>query len=367
MEANDRYYMQLALELAVQGRGRTSPNPMVGAVVVRDGHVVGRGYHARAGAPHAEIGALEEAGEQARGATLYVTLEPCCHHGRTGPCTEAVIAAGISRVVMAMEDPNPRVSGQGAQRLQAAGIEVARGVLEQEAQRLNEVFIKYMGTGLPYVILKTATSLDGKIATVTGESQWITGPRAREFVHQLRDRYDAILVGIGTVLADNPSLTTRLPRGQGQDPVRVILDTRARTPVGARVVTQASDAVTIIVTTPGAPAEKVRQLREAGVQVLEMPGIDAGVNLPMLLVELGRRGITSLLVEGGARVNGSFIENNLVDKVYWFLAPKLIGGDQAPGALGGRGLSALSEAPVIEDISMHRFGADICIEGYLAK
>ena len=204
MREEDRYNMRMALELAAKALGRTSPNPMVGAVVVRDGRVVGIGYHARAGTPHAEVHALRAAGEMARGATLYVTLEPCCHHGRTGPCTEAVINAGISRVVMAMTDPNPGVAGRGAQRLREAGIKVETGVMEDEAKKLNEVFIKYITTGIPYVVMKTAMSLDGKIATAGGESQWITGPESRAFVHRLRDRYDAILVGSGTVLADNP-------------------------------------------------------------------------------------------------------------------------------------------------------------------
>jgi diaminohydroxyphosphoribosylaminopyrimidine deaminase/5-amino-6-(5-phosphoribosylamino)uracil reductase len=367
LHAEDLYYMQMALDLAAKAMGRTSPNPMVGAVVVRDGRVVGRGYHARAGTPHAEVHALREAGSAARGATLYVTLEPCCHHGRTGPCTEAVIGAGVSRVVMAMTDPNPLVAGKGAQRLKEAGLQVECGVLEQEARRLNEVFIKYITTGLPFVVMKTAMSLDGKIATAGGESRWITGPESREFVHRLRDRYDAILAGVGTVLADDPSLTTRLTQGEGKDPVRVILDSRARTPCHARVINQVSEAPTIIVTTPGAPRENVRLLQENGAEIMEMPGDANGVDLAALLRELGRREITSLLVEGGARVNGSFIKHNLVDKVYWFVAPKIIGGDGAPGPVGGEGVSLLRDAPEIDHISINRYGKDICIEGYLVK
>lgn len=367
MHAEDHYYMQEALDLAAKAMGRTSPNPMVGAVVVRDGRVVGRGYHMRAGTPHAEIHALREAGSDARGATLYVTLEPCCHHGRTGPCTEAVIEAGISRVVMAMTDPNPLVAGKGAQRLREAGVQVECGVLEQQARRLNEVFIKYITTRLPYVVMKTAMSLDGKIATAGGESKWITGPGAREFVHRLRDRYDAILVGVGTVLADDPSLTTRLARGEGKDPVRVILDSRARTPCRAKVITQVSGAPTIIVTTPGAPRENLRQLRDSGAEIVEIPAGAGGVDLVALLRELGRREITSLLVEGGAGVNGSFITQGLVDKVYWFVAPKIIGGAGAPGPVGGEGISSLPEAPAVEDISIKLYGQDICIEGYLVK
>jgi len=363
----DKYYMQMAMDLAAKAMGRTSPNPMVGAVVVHDGAVVGRGYHARAGTPHAEVHALREAGNSARGATLYVTLEPCCHHGRTGPCTEAVIEAGISRVVLAMTDPNPLVAGKGVQRLREAGLQVETGVLEEVARKLNEVFIKYITTRLPFVALKTAMSLDGKIATAGGESQWITGPYAREYVHRLRDRYDAILVGVGTVLADNPSLTTRLPSGEGRDPVRIILDSRARTPQNANVLTQASRAPTIIVTAPGAPPERVRALQEAGAEIIEVPREDAGVNLALLLQELGRREITGVLVEGGARINGSFVKADLVDKVYWFMAPKIIGGAEAPGPVGGSGFSRLGDALQLKDITIHRFGDDICLEGYANK
>ncbi|WP_449241306.1 bifunctional diaminohydroxyphosphoribosylaminopyrimidine deaminase/5-amino-6-(5-phosphoribosylamino)uracil reductase RibD [Desulfoscipio gibsoniae] len=367
MSAGDQYYMQMALALAAGAAGRTSPNPMVGAVAVKNDRVVGRGYHARAGTPHAEVHALNEAGECAEGAILYVTLEPCCHHGRTGPCTDAIIKAGISRVVLAMTDPNPLVAGKGVQKLKDAGVQVECGVLEEDARRLNEVFIKYITTRLPYVVLKTAMSLDGKIATVKGESQWITGAKAREYVHRLRDRYDAILVGVGTVLADDPSLTARLPDGGGKDPIRIILDSKARTPINARVINRSSAAPTIIATTSGAPPEKVRLLKEAGVQILEVSGGEGGIEPAALLRELGRREITSVLVEGGARVNGSFITAGLADKVYWFIAPKLIGGSSAPGPVGGPGIIALREALSIRDIKLRRYGEDICIEGYTVK
>ena len=347
--------------------GRTSPNPMVGALVVRDGQIIGSGYHARAGTPHAEIHALRAAGEMARGATLYVTLEPCCHHGRTGPCSEAVISAGISRVVMAMRDPNPQVAGRGAKRLEEAGIQVVGEVLEDEAKKLNEVFIKYITTGQPFVVMKTAMSMDGKIAAANGESKWITGAASRVRVHRLRDRYDAILVGVGTVLADNPSLTTRLPEGGGKDPVRVILDTRARTPLDARIIKQASVAPAIVVTAPGAPPQRVRGLLDAGAQIMVIESDDGGLSLPGLLRELGRKEITSLLVEGGAGVNGSFVKEELVDKVYWFIAPKIIGGAAAPGPVGGVGITALSEALEITDILVDRYGDDICVEGNVMK
>jgi len=361
------HYMQMALELAAKALGRTSPNPVVGAVVVSDGQVVGSGYHARAGTPHAEVHALREAGEKARGATLYVTLEPCCHHSRTGPCTEAVINAGITKVVVAMQDPNPKVAGNGVKILQNAGITVETGVLEEQSRRMNEVFIKYISTKLPFVVMKTAMSLDGKVATAGGESQWITGPESRAVVHRLRDRYDAILVGVGTVLADNPSLTTRLPGGGGKDPVRVVLDSRARTPADAQIITQPSQAPTIIVTTSAAPREKLRQLSDAGAQVMQLPADANGVCLPELLRRLGEQEITSLLVEGGAGVNGSFIEHGLVDKVFWFIAPKIIGGSSAPGPVGGAGITALAGALKLSDIALHRHGEDICIEGRVQK
>ncbi len=367
MPNKDRHFMQMALELAARAAGRTSPNPMVGAVVVRNGQVVGRGYHAKAGTPHAEVHALREAGELARGATMYVTLEPCCHRGRTGPCTEAIIQAGIKRVVMAMTDPNPLVAGKGMQILQDSGLQVECGLMAEEARRLNEFFIKYITTGMPFVALKTAMSLDGKIATAAGESKWITGPEAREYVHRLRDRYDAVLVGIGTVLADNPSLTTRLPEGAGRDPVRVIVDSRARTPVNSRVLTQSSAAPTIIAVLPEAPPERVHVLRQAGAEIITVPGSGGMVDLRNLMRELARREITSLLVEGGARVNGSLVLGNLVDKVYWFIAPLLIGGSAAPSPVGGEGAASLRDALPVEKITWQRFGKDICLEGYVQR
>lgn len=359
--------MKIALELAARAAGRTAPNPMVGAVVVKDGKVVGQGYHARAGTPHAEIHALGEAGGEARGATLYVTLEPCCHHGKTGPCTEAVIEAGISRVVAAMTDPNPLVAGKGLERLREAGIEVVSGLLEEEARSLNEVFVKYITTRRPFVVLKAAMTLDGKIATRSGDSRWITGAPAREYVHRLRDRYDAILVGVNTVLADNPSLTTRLPGGDGRDPVRIVLDSAARTPPGARIITQDSRAPVIIAVTAGAPGERVKALEEAGARVIIQNQKHGRVDIPALLRALASMDITSLLVEGGGQVHASFLESGAADKVVWFIAPKLIGGVSAPGPVSGRGVELLAEAIRVERVNVKSFGDDICVEGYLAS
>ncbi|MEW6772153.1 MAG: bifunctional diaminohydroxyphosphoribosylaminopyrimidine deaminase/5-amino-6-(5-phosphoribosylamino)uracil reductase RibD [Bacillota bacterium] len=359
---DDESFIRRTLELAARARGLTSPNPLVGAVVVRDGRVVAEGYHRRAGLPHAEIEALQAAGEAARGATLYVNLEPCCHTGRTGPCTEAIIAAGVKRVVAAMVDPNPLVAGKGIARLREAGIDVAVGVVEDEARRLNEAFIKYVTARRPFVVLKTAMSLDGKIATVTGESRWITGEAAREYVHQLRNTCDAVLVGIGTVLKDDPSLTTRLPEG-GRDPVRVILDSSARMPLEARVLNQDSEAPTLVATTEVAPAERLAALRQAGAEVL-VCGRGPQVNLDLLLAELAAREIVSVLVEGGSTVNASFLLQGLVDKVVWFIAPRIIGGREALGPVGGSGIRHLARAIRLTETVVKQLGADLCVEGY---
>ncbi|MHB1041900.1 MAG: bifunctional diaminohydroxyphosphoribosylaminopyrimidine deaminase/5-amino-6-(5-phosphoribosylamino)uracil reductase RibD [Eubacteriales bacterium] len=358
--------MKMALDLAARARGRTSPNPMVGAVVVKDGAVIGKGYHLRAGTPHAEVLALEEAGAAAAGATLYITLEPCCHHGRTGPCTEAVIAARVARVVVAMADPNPLVAGEGIRRVREAGTEVTCGVMGGEAARLNEVFIKYITTRMPFVVAKAAMSLDGKIAARTGKSKWITGPEARDYAHRLRDRYDAIMVGIGTVLTDDPSLTTRLPGGEGRDPVRVILDSRARVPLSARVFDRDTAAPVIIAATEAAPQERVAALESAGAKVI-VAGEGPAVDIITLFKELAGQKITSVLVEGGAAVHASAFEAGLVDKVAWFIAPKIIGGKEAPGPVGGFGVEDPSHAVPLDITEIKRLGGDFCLEGYVHK
>ena len=359
----DEHYMRQALAIAQYALGRTSPNPMVGAVIVRNGRVVGQGWHRKAGTPHAEINALQQAGELAQGATLYVTLEPCSHHGRTGPCADAVIAAGIQKVVVAMTDPNPLVAGRGISKLRDAGIEVVEGVLASAAAALNESFIKWVSTQMPFIVLKSAMSLDGKIAAHTGHSQWITGPKSRERVHQLRDCYDAILVGIGTVLADNPNLTTRLSY-QGKNPIRVIVDSMARTPLDAHVVTDGL-APTIIAVTHEAPSSRVDALRSRGIEVLSVEGKGKGVCLQQLFKMLGKREITSILIEGGATINASAFEENLVDKVQWFIAPKIIGGHDAPGPVGGLGVTDVNNANIFEDINIESIGEDILISAYM--
>lgn len=363
----DKYYMHMALELAAKARGRTSPNPMVGAVIVKDGEVIGKGFHVKAGSAHAEVVALADAGEAARGATVYVTLEPCCHYGRTGPCTEALLKAGVKRVVAAMQDPNPLVAGKGLAILKDRGVEVSWGVLEDEARKLNEVFIKYITTKLPFVVLKAATSLDGKIATTTGESKWITGVQAREQGHRLRDIYDAILVGVNTVLADDPSLTARLPEGRGRDPIRIIVDSSARTPTVARIFLQESAAYNIIATTESASPERKASLMATGADVIVVPGSGPTVDLAKLMEILGQREITSVLIEGGGQINGSALRSGIVDKVAWFIAPIIIGGDRAPGPVRGEGIEKLSSATKLYNIDIERLGQDLYITGYTSE
>ncbi|MBI2876140.1 MAG: bifunctional diaminohydroxyphosphoribosylaminopyrimidine deaminase/5-amino-6-(5-phosphoribosylamino)uracil reductase RibD [Candidatus Tectomicrobia bacterium] len=367
--------MQAALALALKARGRTSPNPLVGAVIIQDGRIVGRGYHVCAGAPHAEVVALEEAGPQAAGATLYVNLEPCCHWGRTPPCTSALIRSGIQRVVVGMVDPNPRVSGKGIEQLQQAGIEVEVGLLEERARRDNEAFIKYITTGQPFVILKSAVSLDGKIATASRQSRWITSGRSRLESHKLRDQVDAILVGIETVLADDPQLTTRLWGRKGRDARKIVVDSVLRIPLEARVLPanatredgQAPAAGVIIATTARASSEKARQLEAKGAQVLRVGDRGGRVDLSELMRALGQQGIVSLLIEGGGEINAAALQAGLVDKVVFFIAPLLIGGGGAPGAVGGQGCACLEEAIRLERLEVKQLEADLMIQGYVTK
>jgi len=362
--AVDDRFMWAALDLARRGRGKTEPNPMVGAVVVRDGQIVGTGYHRAAGDIHAEVMALQKAGESAAGAMLYVNLEPCVHQGRTGPCTEAIIAAGISMVVAAMEDPNPLVSGKGFQRLRDAGVKVKVGVLEEKARRLNEVFIKHITTGRPFVIVKTAVTADGKIATRTGRSRWITGEKARAFVHRLRNNSDAIAVGIDTVLQDDPRLTARLEESGGKDPRRVVIDSRARLPIDARMINMPSRATTILATTAAAPPEKRRVLEEKGVEILLLPERGGRVDLDALMGELGKRGVCQLLVEGGGTLNYSLLQAGLIDKVMLFIAPLIVGGRDSPTSFDGSGVAGLEQAWRLEDLEIKRYDGDLLMIGY---
>jgi diaminohydroxyphosphoribosylaminopyrimidine deaminase / 5-amino-6-(5-phosphoribosylamino)uracil reductase len=359
---NDQEYMKLALNLAAMAKGRTNPNPLVGAVLVKDGRIIGQGAHLKAGEPHAEVHAFRMAGDAAEGATLYVTLEPCSHHGRTPPCAELVVRSKVKRVVVAMTDPNPLVAGRGLKLLEDAGIEVTVGVLEDEAKRLNERFIHNFTSRRPFVVVKTAMTLDGKIAAHTGDSRWITGPESRERVHKLRDEVDGILVGIGTVLADDPELTTRLPEG-GRNPIRIILDSGLRTPEEARVLNVA-EAQSWIVTAEGADPEKAERLRERGVEVFAVARGAKGLDLDAVLKALFEKGITHLLVEGGASVNGEFLKAGLINKIMAFIAPKLVGGADAPTPYGGEGFAKMADAVQLTGITMEQFGDDICLTGY---
>ena len=352
--------MYEALRIAANARGRTSPNPLVGAVIVKDGRIVAEGWHRQAGTPHAEIHALKMAGELAKGATLYVTLEPCSHFGRTPPCANAIVEAGIKKVVVAMSDPNPKVAGRGFQILKEAGIEVEVGLLEEEARKLNEVFIKWVTTNKPFVTLKTAMSLDGKIATATGQSKWITAEASRKRVHELRDINDAIMVGIETVLKDNPILTTRI--NNGKSPIRIVVDSNARTPLASNIVTN-HQAKTIIAVTENAPEERVNALKKSGIEII-FAGDGERVDLNILINELAKREITSVLLEGGGTLNFGMIEAGLIDKIYAFIAPKIIGGRSALTPIEGNGFESLNDAIELKNVTTEMIDNDILITGY---
>jgi diaminohydroxyphosphoribosylaminopyrimidine deaminase/5-amino-6-(5-phosphoribosylamino)uracil reductase len=359
---DDQRFMQRALDLAARARGLTSPNPMVGAVVVRDGVMIAEGFHRAAGEPHAEVEALTAAGAQARGATLYVTLEPCVHHGRTPPCAPAVIAAGVRRVVIATSDPNPQVSGRGVAVLREAGIDVTTGVLEAPAAALNRVFLTAMREGRPHVTLKAAATLDGKIADLHGTSKWITGDAARLEGRRLRSEADAIVVGIGTVLADDPALTVRLEGPWPRQPLRVVLDSKARTPVAAKLIQGEPKGLAIVAVGADAPEERVGALEAAGAQVVRCPAADGRVSPAGLLATLAGREVRGVLVEGGGEVAASFLEAGLVDRVAMFLAPLLLGGTKAPSVVAGAGRE-LKRAVALEAVEVRRVGDDILIEG----
>ncbi len=359
---NDEQWMRKVLRLAEKGRGRTSPNPMVGAALVKNSKMVGEGYHVRAGADHAEIVALRKAGERAKGATLYLNLEPCIHYGRTPPCAPAVIEAGVKRIVIGTEDPNPLVGGRGLESLKRAGLDVEVGILEKECRSLNEAFFKFILEKVPFVILKVAATLDGKIATREGDSKWISGEASRQFVHRLRDQVDGVLVGIGTVLKDDPQLTARILKGR--DPYRIVLDSQLRIPENARVIGDSPSKV-IIATTGVAARDKIEKLEKKGVKILILDSKQGKVDLKHCLSKLGEMKIMSLMVEGGSQINGSFLDEGLIDKVLLFFSPKLIGDSQAPGIFGGHGKTVLKEAVFLNELRMRRIGEDVLIQGYV--
>jgi diaminohydroxyphosphoribosylaminopyrimidine deaminase/5-amino-6-(5-phosphoribosylamino)uracil reductase len=361
---SDQYYMKMALDLAATAKGKTNPNPVVGAIIVKDGVVAGTGIHRKAGEPHAEVHAFKMAGEYAKGATLYVTLEPCSHFGKTPPCANLVKYSGVSRVVVAVKDPNPEVAGRGIEILRNAGIEVEVGVLEQEALLLNERFIHNMRKNRPFVISKVAMTLDGKLAAHNGHSQWITGEEARHHVHMLRNEVDAILVGIGTVLADNPSLTTRLPETEtGKHPIRIILDSELRTPLEAKV-TDCSEAKTWIVTKQDADPAKIKALKGKEVEFISVPQTESGLDLQALMEQLYEKGVTDVLVEGGSEVNGSFLRAGLIDKFIVYLAPKVLGGRHSLTPFNGEDVDSMEQALDLSFHSIKQFGEDMCITAY---
>ena len=356
--------MREALRQARKGLGRTSPNPAVGAVIVKEGNVVAKGYHKKAGLPHAEIAALKKTDEKALGCTLYVTLEPCNHLGRTPPCTDSILKAGISRVVVGMKDPNPDVSGGGCEFLEKNGIDVNCGVLEKECRLLNEAFLKYVLEKRPFVIAKSAITLDGWTATATGNSKWITNDKSRQFVHRMRDRVDAVMIGVGTVLADDPQLTTRLNQGQGKDPVRIVVDSCLRTPLNARILNHTSSADTIIAVGSGISVPDLKRFDKRGVEIIPCSTKDGRIDLPVLLDILAGKSISSILLEGGATLSGAMLREKLVDKYYIFSAPKILGGDDGVPMLVGTGPKKMDQSLELKDVHVRRFENDTLIWGY---
>ncbi len=365
---NDIDYMKMAIDLAKKGTGFTSPNPMVGAVVVKNGEIVGKGWHKEYGGPHAEVNAIEDAGIQAKGATIYVTLEPCNHTGKTPPCTRKIIDAGIINVVIAMKDPNPDVTGGGIKYLEEHHIKTSCGICETEAKKLNEIFIKYIKTKRPFVVLKCASTLDGRIATKTGDSKWITCPESREFVHKLRQGLDAIMVGVDTVKKDNPSLTTRIEGKENIDPSRIILDTRLSVSEDSKIFNQESNSKTYVITGDGISedavllAKKVR-MNSKGVEIIETRLKDNLIDLDPLMDKLGSLGITSLLIEGGSRIIASALISKIVDKIYFFYGPKILCGGIPIS--NGDGPEFMKDCLNVKDINVHRFIDDVMIEGYI--
>ena len=359
-------YMKRALELAKRGEGHTAPNPLVGAVIVKDGEIIGEGWHAKYGGPHAEINAIQNLTQSAEGATLYVTLEPCAHYGKTPPCVDAIISHRFAKVIVAMLDPNPLVRGKGVEKLESEGIEVLTGMLEAEASEINEPFLKFITTRLPFCVMKTAMTLDGKLASTTGDSKWISNDASRRFVHQLRNKYSAIMVGIGTVLADDPALTTRF--NEGVDAHRIIVDTEAKIPLNAAVLHLTdSSAMTLIATTERAPQEKRNALEALGATVLVLPIKNGQVNLNSLMQRLGELNIDSVLVEGGAELNFSMLQEGLIDRLFSFISPKIIGGKNAKTPVGGEGIPMMCDAIKLERVRVEMIEGDILVTARVMK
>lgn len=365
--AADERFMSRALSLAQRGRGQTAPNPMVGAVFVRDGAILGEGWHERAGEPHAEVNAARAAREPLRGATLYVTLEPCSHRGRTPPCADFLASLGLARAVVAMEDPNPQVHGKGIERLRGAGVRVDVGLLGDQAMRLNEAFVIFHTLGRPMVITKWAMSLDGRTSTDIGESKWITNASARQHVHQLRAQVDAVMVGIGTVVRDDPALSVRLPDHSRAQPRRIIVDGHLKIGPKARLLAEDDGGPVIIATSQQSSVEKRRELAEQGHEVIVVESASRRVDLPTLMRALHSRGIQSVLLEGGRQLAASMFAAGLIDRVVAFLAPKILGGAQPGGPLLGWGIQTMDRALRLTDVTVRQFGDNVCLEGSITR
>jgi len=363
----DLYYMNHALAIARQGEGKTSPNPMVGAVLVRDGEVIGEGAHVRYGAPHAEVAAMVAARNDCKGATLYVNLEPCSHYGRTPPCADALIRNGIRRVVAAVKDPNPLVSGQGFEALKKAGIQVDVGAMEEESRQLNEVFFTFHEKKRPFITAKWAMTLDGRTSVDPGASYWISNELSREYVHSLRAGHDAVLVGIGTVIQDNPRLTVRLRGYRGRQPSRIIVDAALRSPLGARCLSRRAGGPTIFAASSSVSHERVTRMENAGHKVILTDSSLRMVNLEDLFSKLHYEGITSVLVEGGRQIHTSLFKLGLVDRVVVFIAPKIFGGKRPTGPLEDLGINLVSGGFSLERVEIRQFATDVCIEGHVVK
>jgi diaminohydroxyphosphoribosylaminopyrimidine deaminase/5-amino-6-(5-phosphoribosylamino)uracil reductase len=359
-------FMKAAIQLAKKGTGMVSPNPLVGAVLVKEGKVIGKGYHKIFGGPHAEVNALEKAGKMARGADMYINLEPCCHHGKTAPCVDALIEKEIRRVFVGMVDPNPTVKGKSIKKLKKAGIEAEVGLLEDECRRLNESFVKFITKKVPFIILKAALTLDGKIATYTGDSKWITCEESRNLVHQIRSEVDAVMVGIGTVIADDPLLTVRLHKEAKKNPFRVVVDSSLHIPYKSRMLQPELAGKTIIATSRKmAVSKKAQAIKKKGAQVLGTPLKRGRVDLTALLKLLGEKGIASILIEGGSELNASALECEIVDKILFFYSPKIIGGREAISIVGGGGLKKIADAIKVKDITIRSMDSDFLVEGYI--
>jgi len=361
---DDIKYMQQALDLSLKGSGFVNPNPMVGAVIVQNGKVIGEGYHQRYGEAHAEINAINSAMGKIRDATLYVTMEPCNHQGKTPPCTERIIEERMGRVVIGMKDPNPNVLGNGLQRIEQAGIAVTSGILKTNISKVNEIFTKYAQAQIPFCVLKTAMTLDGKIATYSGASKWISNEKSRHHVHALRRKYAAIMVGVNTVIKDNPELTDRSDNALKCHPVRVVVDSKGRTPIRSKVL-DTRLARTIIAVTKNAPDKQINTLIKKGVEVIKCPEKEGKVNLSYLIKVLGKQNIDSILLEGGSQLNFSALREGIIDKVYSFISPKMIGGDKAITPVGGDGFEKIEDAITLNIDQISRFDEDILIEAYI--